>query len=55
MATPDSAMTVSTPTPGRYFANRTAKESNKVSYDLEAAGRLRQVSSDLVGLPDSGR
>jgi NAD(P)-dependent dehydrogenase (short-subunit alcohol dehydrogenase family) len=35
---------------GRYFANSTPKTSNKVSYDTAAAGRLWQVSTDLVGL-----
>ncbi len=36
---------------GRYFANCKAKDSNKISYDTQAAARLWQVSSDLVGLP----
>jgi NAD(P)-dependent dehydrogenase (short-subunit alcohol dehydrogenase family) len=40
---------------GRYFANRKPKESNKLSYDVEAAARLWQVSADLVGLPASER
>ena len=40
---------------GRYFANRKPKESNKLSYDVEAAARLWQVSADLVGLPASAR
>jgi len=35
---------------GRYFANRTPKTSNKLSYDLTAAGRLWDVSAELVGL-----
>jgi len=35
---------------GRYFANRKAKDSNKASYDTEAAARLWQASADLVGL-----
>jgi len=36
---------------GRYFANRKAKDSNKASYDTEAAARLWRVSAELVGLP----
>ena len=40
---------------GRYFANGKPKESNTVSYDLEAAARLWQASADLVGLPASQR
>lgn len=36
---------------GRYFANRTAKQSNTLSYDEAAAARLWRVSADLVGLP----
>ena len=35
---------------GRYFANRKPKDSNKVSYDVEASARLWQASADLVGL-----
>jgi hypothetical protein len=35
---------------GRYFANSKPKTSNKSSYDTTAAGRLWQVSADLVGL-----
>ena len=35
---------------GRYFANRTPKTSNKLSYDVTAAGRLWDVSAELVGL-----
>jgi retinol dehydrogenase 14 len=35
---------------GRYFANRKAEDSNKASYDTEAAARLWRVSTDLVGL-----
>jgi retinol dehydrogenase-14 len=35
---------------GRYFANRKPKTSNKASYDTAAAGRLWQISTDLVGL-----
>jgi retinol dehydrogenase 14 len=35
---------------GEYFANRTVKRSNPISYDVEAARRLWQVSADLVGL-----
>ena len=35
---------------GRFFANSTPKTSNTVSYDTAAAGRLWQVSTDLVGL-----
>jgi retinol dehydrogenase 14 len=34
---------------GRYFVNSKPKTSHKVSYDAAAAGRLWQVSSDLVG------
>lgn len=40
---------------GTYFANRKAKASNKVSYDVEAASRLWQASADLVGLPTASR
>lgn len=36
---------------GRYFADRTARESHKSSYDTAAAARLWQVSARLVGLP----
>ena len=36
---------------GRYFADRKAKASSKASSDTETAGRLWQVSSELVGLP----
>ena len=35
---------------GLYFANRTAKRSNKSSYDTAATARLWRVSADLVGL-----
>lgn len=35
---------------GLYFANRKAKNSNKSSYDRDAATRLWRVSADLVGL-----
>ena len=35
---------------GQYFANNTPKTSNQSSYDTAAAGRLWQVSADLVGL-----
>jgi retinol dehydrogenase-14 len=35
---------------GRYFANRRPRTSSKASYDTAAAGRLWQVSADLVGL-----
>jgi retinol dehydrogenase-14 len=35
---------------GRYFANSKPKRSSKRSYDEAAAGRLWQVSADLVGL-----
>jgi NAD(P)-dependent dehydrogenase (short-subunit alcohol dehydrogenase family) len=35
---------------GRYFANSKPKTSNKASYDTSAAGRLWQVSTDLVDL-----
>jgi len=40
---------------GRYFANRTAKDSNKLSYDVEEAARLWQASADLVGIRIPGR
>jgi retinol dehydrogenase-14 len=35
---------------GRYFANGRPKESNKLSYDADAAARLWRVSAELVGL-----
>jgi NAD(P)-dependent dehydrogenase (short-subunit alcohol dehydrogenase family) len=35
---------------GRYFANRKPRKSSRVSYDIDAAARLWQVSADLVGL-----
>jgi retinol dehydrogenase-14 len=35
---------------GRYFVNSKPKRSSKRSYDLASAGRLWQVSADLVGL-----
>jgi len=35
---------------GRYFANGTPKSSDKLYYDATAAGRLWDVSADLVGL-----
>jgi retinol dehydrogenase 14 len=35
---------------GRYFANRLPKESNKLSYDTDAANRLWDTSAELVGL-----
>jgi retinol dehydrogenase-14 len=35
---------------GRYFANRTPKDSNQASYDTEATARLWRVSAELVGL-----
>jgi NAD(P)-dependent dehydrogenase (short-subunit alcohol dehydrogenase family) len=34
---------------GRYFANRTTKESHRASYDTAATARLWQVSAELVG------
>jgi retinol dehydrogenase 14 len=34
----------------RYFVNRKLKDSNKDSYDTEAAARLWRVSAELVGL-----
>lgn len=40
---------------GRYFANRKPKDSNRLSYDTDAAARLWRVSADLVGLPASAR
>jgi NAD(P)-dependent dehydrogenase (short-subunit alcohol dehydrogenase family) len=36
---------------GQYFADSKSKASNKASYDIDAANRLWQVSTDLVGLP----
>jgi retinol dehydrogenase 14 len=36
---------------GRYFADRTPKDSHKASYDKAITARLWQVSADLVGLP----
>jgi retinol dehydrogenase 14 len=36
---------------GKYFANRTARTSNKASYDTATTARLWQVSAGLVGLP----
>jgi retinol dehydrogenase 14 len=38
---------------GRYFANRKATESNKLSYDTDAAARLWQASAELVALDAS--
>jgi len=35
---------------GRYFANGRPKESNRLSYDADAAARLWRVSAELVGL-----
>jgi len=35
---------------GRYFANRTPRTSNKLSYDVTAAARLWDISAELVGL-----
>lgn len=40
---------------GRYFADRTAKESHKSSYDTATTARLWQVSADLVGLGAGAR
>ena len=40
---------------GRYFANSKPKKSSKSSYDIAAAGRLWQVSADLVGLTSGSR
>jgi retinol dehydrogenase 14 len=37
---------------GRYFANRTPKSSNKLSYDAAAADRLWRVSAGLVGMTE---
>jgi len=34
---------------GQYFANRKPKRASKAAYDLHVAGRLWQVSSELVG------
>ena len=34
---------------GRYFVDRKARASSKASYDVDAAARLWQMSSDLVG------
>lgn len=42
------------PVSGGYFANGKPKQSSKRSYDEAAAGRLWQVSADLVGLPAAG-
>ena len=39
---------------GAYFANGSARKSSKLSYDLDAAARLWQVSADLVGTSDAG-
>jgi hypothetical protein len=39
---------------GRYFANSKPKRSSTRSYDEAAAGRLWQVSADLVGLTAAG-
>jgi retinol dehydrogenase 14 len=39
---------------GRFFANSKPKRSSKRSYDEAAAGRLWQVSADLVGLAAAG-
>jgi hypothetical protein len=39
---------------GRFFANSKPKGSSKRSYDEAAAGRLWQVSADLVGLAAAG-
>jgi retinol dehydrogenase-14 len=39
---------------GGFFANSKAKRSSDRSYDEIAAGRLWQVSADLVGLPAAG-
>jgi retinol dehydrogenase 14 len=36
---------------GKYFANRTPKESHKASYDAATTARLWRVSADLVGVP----
>jgi NAD(P)-dependent dehydrogenase (short-subunit alcohol dehydrogenase family) len=36
---------------GRYFADRREKRTSKASYDTAIAGRLWQVSADLVGQP----
>jgi len=40
---------------GRYFANRKAKKSHKLSYDTATTDRLWQVSDDLAGLPVDAR
>ena len=34
---------------GKYFADSKAKSSSRSSYDTAAAGRLWQISVDLVG------
>lgn len=39
---------------GKYFADGRAKPSSRASYDVEAAGRLWQVSAELVGLHATG-
>jgi retinol dehydrogenase 14 len=36
---------------GRYFADRTARDSNKSSYDRSTTARLWRLSAELVGLP----
>ncbi len=38
---------------GTYFAGGRPRASSRSSYDVESAGRLWQVSADLVGLVDS--
>jgi hypothetical protein len=40
---------------GLHFANSKPTKSSKASYDTAAAGRLWQVSADLVGLSTSSR
>jgi retinol dehydrogenase 14 len=39
---------------GRFFANSKPKKSSTRSYDQAAAGRLWQISADLVGLTTAG-
>ena len=36
---------------GKYFSDRTPRESHKASYDTATTARLWRVSADLVGIP----
>jgi len=40
---------------GAYFANRRPKRSSKLSYDLDLAGRLWDVSAELTGVTEGAR